>query len=68
MKAHLLKPKIHAIDLLKGTRPFILELDNNNSYLGKVAKSYDAMARNNLLSVKFEGPIFQDISAHDLFK
>jgi hypothetical protein len=68
IKAHLLKPEIHAIDLLKGSRPFILELDNNNPYLGKVAKGYDAMARNNLLSVKFEEPILQDILAHDLFK
>jgi hypothetical protein len=24
IKAHLLKPEIHAIDLLRGTRPFIL--------------------------------------------
>jgi hypothetical protein len=68
IKAHLLKPEIHAIDLLKGTRPFILQLDNKNLYLGKVAKGYDAMARNNLLSVKFESPNLQDISAHDLFK
>jgi hypothetical protein len=47
IKAHLLKPETHAIDLLRGTRPFILQLDNDNLYLGKIAKGYDAMARNN---------------------
>jgi hypothetical protein len=68
IKVHLLKPKIHAIDLLRGTRQFILQLDNNNTYLGKVAKGYDAAVRNNLLFVKFEGHILQDITAHALFK
>jgi hypothetical protein len=68
IKAHLLHPETHAIDLLKGTRPFILQLDNGASYLGKVAKGYDAVARNNLLSVKFENPNLQGISAHDLYK
>jgi hypothetical protein len=64
----LLKPEPHAIDLLRGTRPFILQLDNDNLYLGKIAKGYDAVARNNLLSVKFENPNLQGITAHDLYK
>jgi hypothetical protein len=68
IKVHLLHPEIHAIGLLKGTRPFILQLDNEDSYLGKVAKGYDAVARNNLLSVKFENPNLQGITAHDLYK
>ena len=38
IKVHLLYPEIHAIDLLRRTRPFILQLDNGESYLGKVAK------------------------------
>jgi hypothetical protein len=66
IKVHLLHPEIHAIDLLRGTRPFILQLDNGDSYLGKVAKGYDAVARNNLLSVKFENPNLLGITAHDL--
>jgi hypothetical protein len=64
----LLKPEPHAIDLLRGTRPFILQLDNDNLYLGKIAKGYDAVARNNLLSVKFESPNLSGISAHDMYK
>jgi hypothetical protein len=40
IKAHLQKSKIHAINLLRGTRPFILQLDSGGSYLGKVAKGY----------------------------
>ena len=56
IKVHLVHPEIHVIDLLKETRPFILQLDNGDSYLGKVAKGYDAIAKNNLLLVKFENP------------
>ena len=33
-----------------------------------VAKGYDAMARNNLLSIKFESPNFQGTTAHDMYK
>jgi hypothetical protein len=68
IKVHLLHPETHAIDLLRGTRPFILQLNNGTPYLGKVAKGYDAVARNNLLSVKFENPNLQGITAHDLYK
>jgi hypothetical protein len=68
IKVHLLKPEIHAIDLLRGTRSFILELNNGDPYLGKIAKGYDAMAKNNLLSVKFESPNLQDITATNMFK
>jgi hypothetical protein len=67
IKIHLQKPEIHAINLLRGTRPFILQLDQGNSYLGKVAKGYDAVARNNLLSIKFESPNLQEVTAHELF-
>jgi hypothetical protein len=68
IKAHLLKPEIHAIDLLRGTRPFILQLDHGYSYMGKLAKGFDTVARNNLLSIKFESPILQDITAQNLFQ
>jgi hypothetical protein len=53
---------------LRGTRPFILQLDSSNSYLGKVAKGYDAVVRNNLLLVKFESPNLQGTTAHDMYK
>ena len=36
--------------------------------MGKVAKGYDAVARNNLLFVEFESPNLQDHTAQDLFK
>jgi hypothetical protein len=68
IKAHLLQPETHALDLLRGIRPFILELDNGDQYLGKVAKGYDAVARNNLLSVKFESLNLQDITTPNMFK
>lgn len=67
-QSYLLYHEIRAIDLLRGTRPFILQLDNGESYLGKVAKGYDAVARNNLFSVKFENPNLQGITAHDMYK
>jgi hypothetical protein len=54
--------------LLRGTRPFILQLDHGYSYMGKLAKGFDTVARNNLLSIKFESPILQDITAQNLFQ
>jgi hypothetical protein len=68
IKAHFLQPETHALDMLRGIRPFILELDNGDQYLGKVAKGYDAVARNNLLSFKFESLNLQDITAPNMFK
>jgi hypothetical protein len=68
IKTHLLKPETHAIDLLEGTRPFILQLDYGQLYLGKIAKGYDAVARNNLLSVQLGSPNLQGTTAHDLYK
>jgi hypothetical protein len=68
IKVHLLQPKIDGIDLLRGVRPFILRLDDNALFLGKVAKDYDAVAKNNLLSVKFASKSLEGITAHFLFK
>jgi hypothetical protein len=64
----LLKPEPHAIDLLRGTRPFILQLDNDNLYLGKIAKGYDVVVRNNLLLAKFESLNLSGIIAHDMYQ
>jgi hypothetical protein len=68
LKAHLLKPEIHAIDLLRGIRPFILRLDDNALFLGKVAKGYDAVAKNNLFFVNFASKSLEDVTTHSLFK
>jgi hypothetical protein len=63
-----LQPEIHGINLLRGVRPFILRLDDNALFLGKVAKGYDAVAKNNLLSVKFASKSLEGVTAHYLFK
>jgi hypothetical protein len=68
LKAHLLKPEIHGIDLLRGVRPFLLRLDDNALFLGKVAEGYDTIAKNNLLSVKFTNKSLEGITTHSLFK
>jgi hypothetical protein len=68
LKTHLLKPEIHGIDLLRGVRPFLLRLDDNALFLGKVAKGYDTIAKKNLLSVKFTSKSLEGITAHSLFK
>lgn len=41
-----------AKSLLQGTKAFILNLDEGEPWRGKVCKSYDMLALNNLLSVK----------------
>jgi hypothetical protein len=35
LKAHLLQPEVHGIDLLQGVRPFLLKLDDNALFLAK---------------------------------
>ena len=52
VKIHLKNPKKDRIALLQGSRAFILTLDENVARRGKVCKSYDALALNNLLSIK----------------
>jgi hypothetical protein len=68
LKVHLLQPEVHGIDLLRGVRPFILRLDDNALFLGKIAKGYDTVAKNNLLSVKFTSKSLEGITTHSLFK
>ena len=50
VKIHLKNPKKDGTTLLQGSRAFILTLDENVARRGKVCKSYDALAMNNLLS------------------
>ena len=69
VKLHLLNPEIDGIAMLKGLRPFILQLNPlpNIATLGKVCKSYHAIARNNNLSIKITSDTLISISCHALF-
>ena len=64
LKIHLKHPKVDGIGMLKGLRPFILEIDHIKT-LGKVCKSYDSIARNTWLSTKIENPKLHLVSASD---
>ena len=52
IKLHLKTPEIDGVGLLQGLRPFILKLDDGKFKKGKICKTYDSLALNNLLSVK----------------
>ena len=52
IKLHLKNPHVDAKSLLQGTKAFIITLDNEKTWRGKICKSYDVLALNNLLSVK----------------
>ena len=56
IKLHLLNPTTDAINMLRGIRPFILNLDEKST-LEKVCKTWDSVARNNLLSCKVNNPL-----------
>ena len=55
IKLHLKHPGVDGINLLNGSRPFILTLEEVMT-IGKVCKSYNTIAKNNLLSVKISSP------------
>ena len=52
MKLHLKTPEIDRVGLVQGLRSFILQLEEDKPKRGKVCKTYDSLALNNLLSVK----------------
>ena len=52
IKLHLANPLVDVKSLLQGTKAFILNLDEGEPWRGKICKSYDMLALNNLLSVK----------------
>ena len=62
LKLHLKTPEIDGVGLLQGLRPFILQLEEDKPKRGKVCKTYDSLALNNLLSVKItsEGLEFKE--------
>ena len=66
IKLHLLNPPMNAINMLRGIRPFILNLDKK-SILGKVCNTWNSVARNNLLSSKVDNPLLQDITSSMLY-
>ena len=51
IKLHLKHPGVDDINLLNGTRPFILTLEEVMT-IGKVCKSYNTVAKNNMLQSK----------------
>jgi len=69
VKLHLLYPEIDGIAMLKGLIPFILHLGplSNKGTLGKVCKSYHAIAKNNNLSIKITSDTLIGVSPHALF-
>ena len=52
IKLHLKNPLLDAKSLLQGTKAFIITLEDGKPWRGKICKSYDTLALNNLLSVK----------------
>ena len=67
IKLHLKHPGVDGINLLNETRPFILNLDNTMT-VGKACKSYNTVAKNNMLSVKINSLSLMNISGPSLFK
>jgi hypothetical protein len=67
IKLHLKHPGVDGINLLNGNRPFIPTLDSIMT-VGKIYKSYNTIARNNILSVKINSPSLGNVTGHALFK
>ena len=67
IKLHLKYPGVDGINLLNGIRPFILTLDEVMT-VGKICKSFNTIARNNLLSVKISSPSLAHVTGPSLFK
>ena len=65
IKLHLQNPTKDAINMLRVIRPFILNLDDKAT-LGKVCKTWNSIARNNLLSCKVDNPLLLDITSSKL--
>ena len=68
VKIHLQNPKKDGTALLRGSRAFILNLDENIDRRGKVCKPYDALALNNLLSIKIMSEKLKDKEWYNVFE
>ena len=64
---HLKHPRVDGINLLNGNRLFILALDSK-MVVGKVCKSYNTIAKNNMLSVKINSLSLLNVTRHGLLK
>ena len=67
IKLHMKHPGVDDINLLNGTRSFILNLDSNMT-VGKVCKSYNTIAKNNMLSVKINSLSLMNVTGYALLK
>jgi hypothetical protein len=61
IKLHLKYPGVDGINLLNDIRPFILTLDEVMT-VGKICKSFNTIANNNLLSVKISSPSLANVT------
>ena len=68
VKIHLQNPKKDGSALLQGSRAFILNLDEKVDRRGKVCKTYDALALNNLLSVKIMSEKLKEKEWYNVFE
>ena len=68
VKIHLQNPKKDGTALLRGSIAFILKLEENVDRRGKVCKTYDALALNNLLSVKIVSEKLKDKKWYNVFE
>ena len=57
-----------AKSLLQGTKAFILNLDEREPWRGKICKSYNMLALNNLLSVKISSDTLIDKEWYNIFE
>jgi hypothetical protein len=68
IKIHLANPVVDVKSLLQDTKVFILKLDEGAPWKGKVCKSYDMLALNNLLSVKISSKTLIGKKWYDVFE
>lgn len=68
IKLHLDNPVIDVKNLLQGTKAFILTLDEDKPWRGKVCKSYDMLALNNLLLVKITSDTLIGLEWYNIFE
>ena len=68
VKIHLQNPNPDAISLLKGTRIFVIPLDEDTPTIAKISKSYNTIAPSSHTSLKIEGEQLKTCEAHHLFK
>jgi hypothetical protein len=68
IKLHLANPVIDTKYLLQGTKAFILNLNGGEPWRGKVCKTYDMLALNNLLSVKISSDTLIGKERYNIFE